>query len=601
MASIIRVLDELTINKIAAGEVIENPSSVVKELIDNALDANSSEICVDIRQGGRTLIRVHDNGVGMTKDDAILSLERHATSKIQSVDELFVIDTMGFRGEAIPSIASVSRFSIHTSKDGRATHLEVEGGKLLIVEERMKTQGTLVEVRDLFFNVPVRKKFQRAPSYDASEVIKIVTRLSLANPHISFELTSDGKVVFKSGAAKEEDPTEMFKARIVDVLGESFLEDSYPIKLKLKEIELSGFLGAPLASKPNRLSQHLFINRRPVFSPFIAECVKESYGSSLPQGKFPIFALHLTAPKDLIDINVHPQKKEVRLRHFDLFKEAIKKGVRDALFGESGPQISEAFSFAVHANPLERSVSPFPLSRFERQDPDFPPDEPESVPFPSFQIRNEPAKEEEPTLFKESKTFAPSFNVLFSSSDIAIVQGSFGQEERPALFTLIDLKAAKEAVFVGSIKGNRPSAVDMLLVPHIFELKPGEAALLKERLSELNALGILIRQFGDASFCLDGLPSLFGDIEIEAFTQDLVETIKTFPDSSLKEKIGTEIVRAALKTGPLGKNPSHKEVSALIEELIRLGRPRVSPSGKPISAPFDSSLARKAIAKISEW
>ncbi|CRX37434.1 DNA mismatch repair endonuclease MutL [Estrella lausannensis] len=596
MASIIRVLDELTINKIAAGEVIENPSSVVKELIDNSLDAGAQTITVDIRQGGRTLIRVIDDGIGMTKDDAILSLERHATSKIQSADDLFSIDTMGFRGEAVPSIAAISRFSIHTAKEGKGTFLLVEGGKLFTVDERSKPQGTTIEVRDLFFNVPVRKKFQRAPTYDTSEVIKTVSKIALANPEISFELTSDGETILKSQAIVEGSSEERFRKRLTDILGESFLEDAYPLHLEFKEISLYGFLGSPLSTRPNRLSQHLFINRRPVFSPFIAESVRESYGSALPQGKFPIFALHLSVSKDLVDINVHPQKKEVRIRHFDLFKEAIRKAVREALFGHTEePPVAHSLFFQPAS--LERNIPPFQFYSAETKEPlPFAEQKMES-PFTPFRFTEaSPQREESLPFAKEKTTICPQ-SILFTSNDIAIVKGGMTEGEE-ALFTLIDLKAAREAILIKAIEEKTRPPVELLLVPYNIELTADEATLFKEALPALESMGIIVRQIASQDFSLEGLPALFGDIEIEAFVGDLLESIKNFSETSLKEKLAVRVIRSALKSGSVSKVLPVGEVSLLLGELIRLGCPRYSPSGKPISAPFDTHFAKKAIANF---
>lgn len=577
----IRVLDELTINKIAAGEVIENPASVVKELIDNAIDAKASLITIDIKQGGRTLISVRDNGVGMNRDDAILCLERHATSKITDVEDLFHIDTMGFRGEAVPSIAAISRFSIHTMKEGKGTLLYVEGGKLLTVEEQGKTPGTTIEVKDLFFNVPVRRKFQKSPAYDANEVLKMVMRLSLANPSISFELTSDNEVVLKANASSEKSPQEQLEERIRSVLGSDFVEEAVPIHAEAGGMSLYGFLGTPLASKPNRLSQHLFINRRPVFSPFIAECIRESYAHALPQGKFPLFVLHLFAPKDLIDINVHPQKKEVRLRHFEQFKSAILKAVQSALFGKAPSMEEMKSSFAVHAFPLECTKKPFMIRE----------EEAEAVFMPAIMMDE---REIQPELFSRPFPEKPVFNILFVAQDIALIKGSFKAEEN-ALFTLIDLKAAKETVLYNALNEKQIGPLAPLLIPYTFTLDREESRLLKENLSELEKSGIPVREFGEGSFCLEGLPSSFGDIALDIFINDLIE--------SLAEQKGVEglftkkVIRSVMRSSQ-GSSFTPEEVRNIASALHALGAPLYSPSGKSIYAAFDNAKAKKVIGTL---
>ena len=231
-SSKIRVLDEHTINKMAAGEVIESPASVVKELVENSLDAQATDICVEIKSGGRQLIRVTDNGCGMNPDDALLCLERHATSKIKEVEDIQSIFTMGFRGEAIPSIASISKFILLTcAQEGKGTLLIVEGGKIIQCGEAVRSQGTTIEVKSLFFNVPVRKKFQKSPAYDANEILKIITILSLGHPHVKFQMIDNEKSVLQTGMPIETDFKEQMKDRIATVLGAEFIKACSPLDI----------------------------------------------------------------------------------------------------------------------------------------------------------------------------------------------------------------------------------------------------------------------------------------------------------------------------------------------------------------------------------
>ena len=565
MNTLIRVLDDHTINKIAAGEVIENPSSVVKELIDNALDARATEIKIDIKQGGRKLIRVQDNGVGMGRDDALLSLQRHATSKIQSVEELFIIDTMGFRGEALPSIASISRFTLHTSKDGEATFLNCEGGKILSVEHHETSQGTTIEVKDLFFNVPVRQKFQKSPTYDASEILKSVMRLAMANPAVSFELTSDNASLISTKAND-------LKTRVEDVLGSSFLEESIPISMMNGGMTLTGFIGLPLVSKQNRLSQHLFINRRPVFSPFISECIRESYGSALPQGKFPLFVLGIEAPKDLIDVNVHPQKKEVRLRHFDQFKTLISRAIKDKLFGMN--ELPHESSFKLPLIPLEEKWSSFTWQ---------PPEAIEEVALPR----------QPPMLFQETFVCKPSFSTLLLGSEIAIVNGGF-PEKSTALFTLIDIKALKETILFDALKSTKIKEVTSLLIPHVFSLTFEESNLLKTNIAALEKSGIVIREFGKDHFCLEGLPALFGDLDLELFVADLIGGLLEHKGSLIEELLAKKVLRSVMRSSSDKRILTGKEFEYLLLKAHELGA-SFSPSGKTIYASLDAVSTKKII------
>lgn len=567
MTKTIRLLDDHTINKIAAGEVIENPSSVVKELIDNALDAGSTKIRIDITQGGRSLIRVEDNGIGMQRDDALLSLERHATSKIQDVEDLFTIDTMGFRGEALPSIASISRLTLHTSKEGESTFLSCEGGKLLSVADGDMRQGTLIEVKDLFFNVPVRRKFQKSPIYDAGEVLKLVMRLSMANPTVSFELTSDNEVVLNTKSSSD------LKNRVENVLGEAFLEEAIPIDFTHSGMTLSGFIGMPLASKPNRLSQHLFINRRPVFSPFIAECVREGYGTALPQGKFPLFVLQIQAPKDLIDINVHPQKKEVRLRHFEQFKSLIGKTIRESLFGKS--KMCES-SFVLPKLTLEEKPSPYIFH------------EPEFIEDKAPSLFSEPFRQ--PAFIPR-----PTFPILFLGSDVAIVKGSLKKEE-DSLFTLIDVRALKETVLFNALKTRKNFEITFFLIPHVFTLSLDESEILKENLSALEKSGIVIREFGNENFCLEGLPAEFGDLDLELFIKELMGSLKESRGHLVEEMLAKKVMRSISRSSSDSRILSVVEFETLLMNLYE-SESHFSPSGKPIYASLDSHKARKVIAR----
>ena len=339
MSSKIRVLPEDVINKIAAGEVIENPASVVKELVDNSIDAGADEIVVEISSGGRQLIRISDNGCGMIADDALLCLERHGTSKIRDIDDLFSLSTMGFRGEAVPSIASISKFTLMTCPKAEGdqpqmregTMVIVEGGKILKACPAVRDPGTTIEVKSLFYNVPVRRKFQKSPAYDTGEILKIVSLLALANPSVKFQLISDQKMLLSTSLAKGKPFQEMFNERIISVLGADYLDDSLAVFNEKGEYRLEGVIGKPSHTRPNRTGQHLFLNQRPIWSTMISHAVREGYGTMLPTQRFPVFALHLTMPGDLVDVNVHPQKREVRLRHEQEIKQMVIGAVSQAL------------------------------------------------------------------------------------------------------------------------------------------------------------------------------------------------------------------------------------------------------------------------------
>ena len=296
MVSKIRVLSENSINKIAAGEVIENPASVVKELVENSLDAGATDICVEIKGGGRQLIRVTDNGSGMSADDALLCLERHATSKIRDVQDIHQITSLGFRGEAIPSIASISKFMLLTclhEKSEEGTLVIVEGGNILKCAPAACSPGTTIEVKSLFFNVPVRKKFQKSPAYDTTEILKMLSLLALGHPDIKFQLISNQEILLNAPAPLSTSFDDQLGERINAVLGSEFFQGTCHAQGSKGDLELQGYIGLPACTRHNRTGQFLFINKRAVFSPLISYAVREGYGPSLSTNRHPLFVLHL--------------------------------------------------------------------------------------------------------------------------------------------------------------------------------------------------------------------------------------------------------------------------------------------------------------------
>lgn len=310
-------LSETVINQIAAGEVVENPASIAKELIENSLDAGAKNISVEIVSGGQQLILVQDDGCGMNKEDAVLCLERHATSKIRAVEDLRSLCTMGFRGEAMAAISSVSHFELKTADEGTATRVVAEGGQIKIVEPCARNRGTTIEVRSLFYNVPARKKFQKSASSNAAQVNRIVKEIALAHPEVAFYLKMQGKIVL-------ETKSQEWKQRVEEILGEY----EHEIKWEKHRLNVWGFVASPEKAMENRMGQHLFINRRPIFSPLIAKAVKEGFGTRIAERAYPSFVLFVDLSPDCVDFNVHPQKKEVRFQNdgsiFCFIQEAVQ-------------------------------------------------------------------------------------------------------------------------------------------------------------------------------------------------------------------------------------------------------------------------------------
>src|SRR5271165_2704939 len=339
----IRVLPDQVANKIAAGEVVERPASVVKELLENSLDAGATDIRVDVEAGGRRLIRIADNGCGMLRDDALLAFERHATSKLSDVHDLLAIATLGFRGEALPSIASVSRLVLETRSEYESTGAAVEhaGGKLLRVDEFMRDQGTTITVRDLFFNVPARKKFLRSEQTELAHIASLVTHYSLAHPQKSFELRNGVSTLL------EVTPVETLRERVYQVFGSQTLDELIDLEMVERELQipadeeglnrvfaLRGFVSGPQVQKTNRNSIYLFVNGRLIRDRLLMHALSSAYYNLMPPACYPFALLFIDCDLEEVDVNVHPSKTEVRFRHSSVVHDFVRDSIRETLIAQ---------------------------------------------------------------------------------------------------------------------------------------------------------------------------------------------------------------------------------------------------------------------------
>ncbi|MBI1177187.1 DNA mismatch repair endonuclease MutL [bacterium] len=392
----VRLLPDHVANQIAAGEVVERPASVVKELVENALDAGAKNITVEIQAGGRALIRVTDDGSGMNRDDALMSLERHATSKIERAEDLLAISTMGFRGEAVPSIASVSRFTLTTreagDQSGEATQITINGGKLLDVKAAGVPTGTSVEVRQLFFNLPARRKFLRAPDTEFAHIQHYFTLAALAHPQVGFVLVRDGKQLRHLPAVNDTDPMLALGERLRALHGGGLSLLSLDHRVQLNErfiteaddadavdaavsFRLWGFIGAPGVSRSSREDQNVFVNRRPVENRGINFALSEGYHTALMKGRYPVCCLFLEIDPAAVDVNIHPSKREVKFRDERAVRREVTNAIRQTLLAfhtqstgakqtpAPATQASEDAADAVPTEPLARQAPLFPLPK----------------------------------------------------------------------------------------------------------------------------------------------------------------------------------------------------------------------------------------------
>lgn len=633
MPSKIRVLSDHTINKIAAGEVIENPASVVKELVENSLDAGSTDIAIEIQGGGRQMIRISDNGCGMNADDALLCLERHATSKLREVEEIHSLSTMGFRGEAIPSIASISKFNLLTcpaqeqNAPSIGTMVIIDGGKIVSCHPAARSQGTTIEVKSLFFNVPVRKKFLKSPAIDANEILKTVSLMALGYPAIKFQLISDGKNLLTAPAAKEPSFDNQLETRIENVLGRDFCQNTTFIEEKKEGITLRGVIGQPGYTRHNRSGQYLFINKRAVVSSLIAYAVKEGFGTSIPTGRFPVFILHLDVAGDLVDVNVHPQKREVRLRQEQLIKELVIKAVRSG--------ISHGHSASSHPLESNTSASPVFTNAFHEQESHSFKDIPETwvfqtkTPQAPFAIKPNICHLEEPPsppppIFKEwpvrefsapqpvhlplpaakelpLKVLAtiPSYIILDGSTNHSFIENGCKQKGG---FVLVDQKNAHSRILFEKLSqdhSNSPIAQQALLIPHTLELPPYESEALRKTLPSLNKMGIHIREFGANTFLIDSIPQMFGNSNVDLFITDLIHNLRSQQSGQVDEETvkcdqAKQIAQAATRAAvSFHKHLSLLEAQSVIDRLLGCRQPYICPAGKPTLVQISSDELAK--------
>ncbi len=569
MTKRVRVLDEQTVNQIAAGEVIENPSSVVKELVENALDAQATEITIEIRGGGRQLIRVTDNGCGMTKEDALLCLVRHATSKISHVEDILDIHTMGFRGEAIPSIASISKFSLLTrhQKEDKGTIITVDGGTVTSCDSADTDQGTTIEVKSLFFNVPVRKKFQKSPAHDSNETHKMLSSLALANPTIKFTFISQEKQLLKATVSEEDSFQKLLGERITQVLGREFFVGLCPIEFSDGELQLNGYIGLPTFHRHNRTGQHLLINNRAVFSPIISYAVREGYGTTLATNRHPVFVLHLTLPGDQVDVNVHPQKKEVRLRYGPQQRDLIISAIENAL---SQGTIEET------TTPVGFSSAP----SFSYSDPLFEP----VTPPEKWVLKETPEVEPQPLFIETPSVAIPKV--------VTTLPGYLLIKKDDHALQWVDQKAAHARILLEQLnrENKQTPPAQQLLIPLTVDLTPTEASAIKSEIETLQKWGLGIQEFGPHSFSIDAIPRMWEEKEIEQLLHTVAQGMEQNAKWDQKKLVQT-VVRAALSSR---KRLFNDEAQTLINQLFKCKTPQYCPSGKPIWV----EISHEGIAKL---
>jgi DNA mismatch repair protein MutL len=642
----IKLLSEQAANQIAAGEVVERPASVVKELVENSLDADTKKISVEIGAGGRSLIRVTDDGFGMSRDDALLSLERHATSKIQRAEDLASISTMGFRGEALPSIASVSRFILTTrereNSSPEGTQIIIAGGKISEVKAAGSATGTSIEVRQLFFNLPARRKFLRTEETEAAHIQHYLTLAALAFPEVAFTFVKDGRNVWqlpavKSGAATSsriEALRERFRALLGDekllpvnfsasleensrheeteISFEAALPEKSEIGNRKSEIKVWGLIGSPGVSRATRDGQFIFVNRRPVENRGINYALIEGYHNSLMKGRYPVCCLFLEIDPAAVDVNIHPSKREVKFhREFEIRK-FVAQAVKETLLAfHSEPEKQKQFSTTkTQSSPSEKPATelsapalpnfpeklkpspaiPAQISR-AAQTPlkmGFLPrrNEAETV-APQSQTENPKSAEVPPTPSSQlpSSSATPLLNVPLRL--VGVVGRLYVLLESDRGLVLLDQHAAHERILfeqmLNRIESGGVAPSQKLLLPETIELPPRDANFLREQLTALTRLGVGLGEFGERTFLLDALPPFVKVGDARRFVLDLVDELKAAGRAVNLARLGEHtIAKTVCRHAVKANDPlGGAELENLVEDLRRCAMPYTCPHGRP--------------------
>lgn len=565
----IRVLTDETASQVAAGEVVERPASLVKELAENSLDAGAHRIGVEFTKGGLRAIVVTDDGCGMDREDALMCLERHATSKLRSANDLVDVRTMGFRGEALPSIASVSRFRLVTRpRDGDfGTEVVVNGGRVESVSEAGTPPGTRVEVKDLFFNVPARRKFLRGDETEASHIVQVVQGLALSAWGVAIECRKDDRELLRLPAAKD------LEVRVHDLFGPQFLKRLLPIgEFFAHDMRVRGFVARPGEGRRDRLQQYLILNGRPVVSPEVSGALREAYAGQMPQGLQPLAILHVEMPTAAVDCNVHPSKRQVRFSRPEEIRRLIFDAVQGAL-AASRPQ-PVAWTPPV-ATPFRKEEPVLPMvERPPRQPPQPPHMPPHQPPQPQESAPQPPAD------YRIIGRFGRFYFAL---------EGSEG-------LVLLDVRAARERIAFEKLLrqmegGCAPS--QRLLMPEILELPAREHAWIVENAAALGEAGFLLEPFGGMTVKIEAVPAATAATPPEELLHEVATALRAAGRLPRGHGLHELLARTITRTSSTWSGGDDAAL-LLVNALLACDLPYASPNGHPTMIQFSfAELERK--------
>jgi DNA mismatch repair protein MutL len=591
MRPVIRQLDEATANRIAAGEVVERPASAVKELVENALDAGATRIQIAIEEGGKRLIRVTDDGCGMEPDDLPLALSRHATSKIDGTD-LLAITSFGFRGEALPSLGAVGRLTLTSRAQGaEGAVIAVTGGRLTPARPAAANPGTVVELRDLFFATPARLKFLRTERAETQAVAEVVRRLAMVEPHVGFSLTADGREIFRADAEQGE----LFGAvtlRITRLMGAEFIDNALPMEAERDGIGLSGFAALPTYSRGAAVAQHLYVNGRPVRDRMLTGALRAGYMDVLAPGRHPAAVLYLDCDPQLVDVNVHPSKAEVRFRDPQSARGLLVGALRHAMAG-AGHRASSTGGTATLAA-LQPEPQPASGAAPHRHSPAWHADRPSGAAIRAGLDMQMPAPGLAAPGFAEtpSARFEPVIDKTPLGPDAPLGAARAQIHENYIIaqtadgMVIVDQHAAHERLVYERLKAQAQDSgipAQVLLIPEIVELSPAEADRLLAIAGDLAALGLVIEPFGPGAIALREVPAMLARLDGAALIRDILDDLADQGTSDRLQGRIDAVLSSMACHGSVrsGRRMSAEEMNALLREMERTPRSGQCNHGRP--------------------
>jgi DNA mismatch repair protein MutL len=555
----VRQLSQVEINRIAAGEVIERPASAIKELVENAIDAGASAIEVIVQNRGLSYLRVSDDGCGMDEADLSLCVERHATSKLPA-GSLQNIRTLGFRGEALPSLGSVGHLRIVTRAAGALNGLEisVENGKRSEIQPAAARKGTVAEVRDLFAATPARLKFMKSERAENAATADVVKRLALASPHIGFSLTLGERASLSLSRAAPDDENAI-RQRLARIMGREFAEDAEPVRLERDGIMISGFAGRPTLNRPDASLQYLFVNGRPVQDRLLISAVRGAYHDLVPRGRHPLAALFLTVPAEMVDVNVHPAKAEVRFRDASLIRSFTVSALMEALrragvltassLSARLPQLGQALPAGMQYRAPLRPAAPAPAERLINGFAE------EPAPFDGGAVSEASEERADEPLGTACAQLHKAFIVAETAAGVVLVDQHAAHER-------IVYEKLKAALAGGRI------ARQLLLIPEVVEMTEEDAGLLLENHERLAASGLVLESFGPGAVIVRETPALLGNCDLQSLVRDLAHELTASAGNGIEARLHAICATMACHGSVrAGRAMRLDEMNALLREM----------------------------------